>query len=56
MIKKIIANHKKKQAVKDQEKLIEYLDDKKTMENATAGSMQKRNELIKRVDTKLKHA
>ena len=56
MFKKSIENRKKKQAIKDQEKLIDYLNDKKTLEKATAESMRKRNELIERVNNKLKHA
>lgn len=56
MIRKMIIKRRQSQSTKRQVELIEYLSDKKTLEKAAEGSMKKRNDLISRVDAKLKHA
>ena len=56
MIKKLISKRQRSKDIKTQERLLEYLKDKKTLEKAAKGSMEKRNELIDRVNAKLKHA
>ena len=56
MIKKFIIKRRQSQSAKRQIELIEYLSDKKTLEKAAEGSMKKRNDLIKRVDARVKHA
>ena len=56
MIKKLISKRQRSKDIKTQERLLEYLKDKKTLEKAAEGSMEKRNELIDRVNAKLKHA
>jgi hypothetical protein len=39
-----------------QEELLLFVLDEKTIDKAAKGSMQKRNELLKRVELKQKHA
>lgn len=48
--------YKRNKSIKSQQKLIQYLSEKKSLEKAAEGSMKKRNDLINRVDAKLKHA
>lgn len=56
MIKKIIENRKQVKAEREQKKLLESLTSKKSLEKAAEGSMEKRNQLINRVNAKPTHA
>lgn len=56
MIQALIKQRQQRANIKSQERLLKHLEKKQTLEKAAAGSMKKRNELIKRVNAKLKHA
>ena len=52
MIKHFLSNRKEKSTTLEQQKLLDYVHDEKNIEKAAVGSMEKRLELIKRVELK----